>query len=50
MLLDVLGEEHAADLVEEWFPEGEDQQADDSEAALATAIGKLEAYLREVSA
>ena len=50
MLLDVLGEEHAADLVEEWFPEGEDMQADDSEAALATAIGKLETYLREVSA
>jgi len=34
MLLDVLGEEHAADLVEEWFPEGEDSQPDDSEAAL----------------
>ena len=50
MLLDALGEEHAADLVEEWFPEDEDTQADDSEAALATAIGKLEAYLREVSA
>lgn len=50
MLLDVLGEEHAADLVEEWFPEGEDSQPDDSEAALATAIGRLETYLREVSA
>ncbi len=50
MLLDVLGEEHAADLVEEWFPEGEDSQPDDSEAALATAIGKLETYLREVPA
>lgn len=50
MLLDVLGEEHAADLVEEWFPEGEDSQPDDSEAALATAIERLETYLREVSA
>ena len=49
MLLDVLGEEHAADLVEEWFPEGV-EQPEDSEAALATAIGKLEAYLREVPA
>jgi len=49
MLLVALGEERAADLVEEWFPEGE-EQPDDSEAALATAIGKLEAYLREVSA
>ena len=50
MLLDALGEKRAQDLVEEWFPEGEDSQPDDSEAALATAIGKLEAYLREVSA
>jgi hypothetical protein len=49
MLLDALGEEHAADLVEEWFPEGV-EQPEDSEAALATAIGRLETYLREVSA
>jgi hypothetical protein len=47
MLLDVLGEEHAADLVEEWFPEGETPT--DSEAALARAIGRLETYLTEVT-
>jgi len=50
MLLVALGEERAADLVEEWFPEGGEQPPADSEAALATAIGKLEAYLREVPA
>jgi hypothetical protein len=48
MLLVALGEERAADLVEEWFPQGE-QPPEDSEAALATAIGKLEAYLREAA-
>jgi len=32
------------------FPEGEDSQPDDSEAALARAIGKLEAYLVEAEA
>jgi hypothetical protein len=48
LLLDALGEPNAHDLVEEWFPEGE--QPVDSEAALATAIGRLETYLREVSA
>jgi hypothetical protein len=47
LLLDALGEPNAHDLVEEWFPEGE--QPADSEAALARAIGRLETYLREAA-
>ena len=48
LLLDALGDPNAQDLVDEWFPQGEQPPAD-SEAALATAIGKLEAYLREAA-
>jgi hypothetical protein len=50
LLLDALGDPNAQDLVDEWFPQGEEQPPADSEAALATAIGKLEAYLREAAA
>ncbi|MFA7122334.1 MAG: hypothetical protein WC277_12705 [Bacilli bacterium] len=49
LLLDALGDPNAQDLVDEWFPQGEQPPAD-SEAALATAIGKLETYLREAAA
>ena len=49
MLLDALGEENAKDLVEEWFPEGY-EPPQDSEAALAQAIGKLQEYLVEAEA
>lgn len=45
LLLDALGEPNAQYLVDEWFPAG--GLPTDSEASLASAIGKLEAYLRE---
>ncbi len=45
MLLDALGEKNSQDLVDEWFPAGEPSEQT-AEAALALAIGRLEAYVQ----